>query len=82
MYLADHNGDFYKRALADILAFRYGIREELKEVDGLRNGARMVRNSVNFARWRLGTTDLWSKTHLLYYQRSGCRELSACKWWF
>jgi hypothetical protein len=53
MYLTDDNGDYYKPALGDTLAFRYGIREELKEVDGLRHAARMARDSVNFARWRL-----------------------------
>jgi Sulfotransferase family len=52
-YLTDDNSDNYKSALADALAFRYRIRHEIKELDGMISAARMVRDSVNFAWWRL-----------------------------
>jgi Sulfotransferase family len=52
-YLTDDNSDDYKSALADTLAFRYRIRSGIKELDGMSSAARMVRDCVNFAWWRL-----------------------------
>jgi hypothetical protein len=53
MHLTDQNNDHDKRALVDGLAVCYGIRSELKGLNGLAPAGRMVRDSVDVARCRL-----------------------------
>jgi hypothetical protein len=52
-YVSRENGVTYEAPIRDMLRFRYRSRAELRAVRGPKDAARLVRDRIRFARWRL-----------------------------